>query len=207
MDTSDFDTQLQNAFEVLLGRPLRTFDSMANYRLFFWIDSDLLQRDPDPALAHVEALNRADFITRSPRQSCCEFDNGKTEASFERFHVDYSRSLYVFDRDDLEDLAEFPEAVTTACVESRYSYQLEGAHLASLVDDDELDYCQEACWYACRSVATSGTLIDGMRAATFTMTENLLVAGQGEQDTRFDPRWKSAFAAAVTHQRLREHLL
>lgn len=193
--------ELRHGFDVLLGRPLDTFDPDARYDLWFFVDSELL-----PEHERVPALALEQLVVGRPRAPAAVHDTRKGEF-WQRYATDYARTLFVYDK---HDLPEAPDELVASLQASHYA--LTGEELAQRVERSKLDLAEvlDLCWYACRRAVTDGTLVDAMAAATLSasMPAGMLSRAQFENgdDIRFEPRWEHALRG-ITDEALREHLL
>jgi len=193
--------ELRRGFDVLLGRPLDTFETDARYEVWFFVDSELL-----PEHERVESLTIEQLVVGRPLAPAASHDT-KAGDFWLRLAADYAHSLFVYDKHDLQDA---PEALVAA-LQARH-YALRGEQLAQLVDREqlELDAVLEPCWYACRRAVSDGSLVDAMAAATLSASapSGLLSRDHYDngEDIRFEPRWEHALRG-IKDAALREHLL
>ncbi|HEY5950067.1 MAG TPA: hypothetical protein VIV40_31445, partial [Kofleriaceae bacterium] len=195
-------TELQRGYEILLGRPLDTFESTARYELWFFVDSELL-----PEHERVPALTLEQLVVGRPNAPAAAQDT-KAGEFWQRCAVDYARTLFVYDKHDLPEDA--PDALLADL--QRHQYALTGEELARVVERNqlELDDVLATCWYACRRAVTDGSLVDAMAAATLSASvpAGMLSRAQFDNgdDIRFEPRWEHALRV-IRDETLREHLL
>jgi hypothetical protein len=193
--------ELRRGYEVLLGRPLDTFETDARYEVWFFVDSELL-----PDHERVPELTQQQLVVGRPSAPSITHDTRSPEF-WERYAVDYARTLLVYDKHDLRDA---PDELLAALQAKHYA--LTGEELARLCDRHELDLDDmlELCWYACRRAVSDGSLLDAMAAATLSASapNGLLSRAQHAlgDDIRFEPRWEHALRG-ITNEEVREHLL
>jgi hypothetical protein len=187
--------ELERAFAMLLGEPVAAFPP-GTYELWFWVDRDLL--DADARAVARTAAELAQPIADAPSAS---FD---TDGEWwNRYRVDYARSLYVFDPDDVEDAQTWMQA-------DRWDYT--GSDLIALAADSGVEVTDllGACWYIARRAVTDGSLFDAMAAATCSSsTPSRLLARTDTDPTMrpsivIEPSWESKLAA-IDDPTLREH--
>jgi len=195
------EDELRHGYEVLLGRPLDTFEPDARYQVWFFVDSELLSEEERPRALTLEQL-----VVGRPVAPSAKFDTKHGEF-WQRYAVDYSRSLFVYDKHDLQDA---PESLVASLQAAHHA--LTGEELAQLVDRKALALGDvlAPCWYVCRRAVTDGTLVDAMAAATLSarFPDGLLSRGHYEaaDEIRFEPRWEHALRG-IKSEALREHLL
>jgi hypothetical protein len=193
--------QLRHGFEVLLGRPLDTYETDARYEVWFFVDSELL-----PESERVPSLTLEQLVVGRPRAPAAKHDTLHGEF-WGRYAVDYARTLFVYDKHDLPDA---PDDLVAALQLTHYA--LTGEELALLAERRELSLREvlAPCWYACRRAVTDGSLLDAMAAATLSasLPAGMLSRASHENgdDIRFEPRWEHALRG-ITDEALREHLL
>jgi hypothetical protein len=190
-----WEEQLADAFEILLGRPLVEFDPKATYALYFWneyMSEEFYGFYGDDALRSVVA-------PLSP--IVCSMEWG-------RWSIDLGRSVFIFDDDDLAQFDFGPRAVAALRAVSRDAADLylTGADLAQVMRGHNglLDLRKVQLTVLAR-VHTDGTLFGAMRAATWTMggPENLTTSRPDWFVV--EPRWKAELAR-IPHPGLRTHL-
>jgi hypothetical protein len=193
--------ELRHGFEVLLGRPLDTFESDARYEVWFFVDAELLAESERVPTLTVEQL-----VVGRPSAPAAQHDTQHGEF-WQRYAVDYARTLFVYDKHDLHDAPDDLVAVLQA-----KHYALTGEELAQLADRSKLSLGEllKLCWYACRHAVTAGSLFDAMAAATLSASvpAGMLSRMQFEagDEIRFEPRWEHALRG-IKSEALREHLL
>lgn len=193
--------QLRHGYEVLLGRPLDAFEADARFEVWFFVDSELLAATERPTGLGLELL-----VVGRPHAPAATHDTKHGEF-WQRYAVDYSRSLFVYDKHDLPDA---PDALVIAL--QAHHYALTGDELAQLVERNDLDLAEvlAPCWYICRRAVTDGSLVDAMAAATLSQSYPAGMLSRGAYEAaaeiRFEPRWEHALRG-ITSETLREHLL
>ena len=194
---------LRRGYEILLGRPLASFDPAARYEVWFWTDAELL-----PEHDRVAALDLQRLVVGKPMGPAAQHDDVAGAEFWTRYAVDYARSLFVYDK---HDLGEAPPPLVAALQASLYA--LTGEQLAALVDREQLplEDVLELCWYACRRVVSDGSLVDAMAAATLSASvpDGMLsrwLHGDAADKIRFEPRWEHALRV-IEDEAVREHLL
>jgi hypothetical protein len=193
--------ELRHGFEVLLGRPLDTFESDARYEVWFFVDSELL-----PEADRVSSLTLEQLVVGRPHAPSAQHDTKHGEF-WQRYAVDYARTLFVYDKHDLPDA---PDALVAALQATQYA--LTGEELALLADRSDLSLGDviDPCWYACRRAVTDGSLGDAMAAATLSASVPAGMLSRAQFDNgdeiRFEPRWEHALRG-IKDEALREHLL
>jgi hypothetical protein len=193
--------ELRRGYEVMLGRPLDTFETDARYEVWFFVDSEIL-----PEHERVESLEIEQLVVGRPSAPSAKHDT-KAGDFWLRLAVDYARTLFVYDKHDLPDA---PDELVAA-VQSK-QYAMTGEELAQLVEREELELRDvlAPCWYACRRAVTDGSLVDAMAAATLSASapSGLLSREQYEnaESLRFEPRWEHALRV-IENDEAREHLL
>lgn len=192
---------LRHGYEVLLGRPLDTFEAEARYEVWFFVDAELL-----PEHERVTELTIEQLVVGRPSAPSASHDTKHGEF-WQRYAVDYARTLFVYDKHDLDDAPDDLVAALQA-----HHYTLSGEQLAQIVDAGALELADVLgpCWYACRRAVTDGSLGDAMAAATLSQSlpSGMLSRAQYENgdEIRFEPRWEHALRD-VSDEALREHLL
>lgn len=192
---------LRRGYEILLGRPLDTFEADARYELWFFVDSELLAEHE-----RVPALTIEQLVVGRPSARSASHDTKHGEF-WQRYAVDYARTLFVYDKHDLDDAPEDLVAALQA-----HHHALSGEELARVVDAAGLALADvlQACWYACRRAVTDGSLADAMAAATLSQSLPAGMLSRAQHDNadeiRFEPRWEHALRE-VGDEALREHLL
>jgi hypothetical protein len=177
-DAVRWETELAEAFAVLLGRPLDEFDPGAEYVLYHWDDimsSEFLDEFHEPA--QLTSVVRADPDDLD--------DSDGLEFAWTRWNLDLGRSVFCLNGD---------------CEQSR----LTGAQLAGVLEREEIDPAEEPLHVLAR-VETDGTLFGAMRAATWTMgprTGPFARLGKGVQ---VEEAWEKALER-VGPPELRNHL-
>ena len=193
--------ELRHGFEVLLGRPLDTFEPDARYEVWFFVDSELLDESDRPLALSFEQL-----VVGRPHAASATHDTKHGEF-WQRYAVDYSRSLFVFDKHDLPNA---PSALVAA-LQARH-YALTGEELAQIAERERMPLPDvlAPCWYVCRRAVTDGSLVDAMAAATLSQSapDGMLSRGHYEaaDEIRFEPRWEHALRG-IKSEAVREHLL
>jgi hypothetical protein len=193
--------ELRHGFDVLLGRPLDTFETDARYEVWFFVDSELL-----PEAERVSSLAFEQLFVGKPPAPAATFDTQHGEF-WQRYAVDYARTLFVYDKHDLPDA---PDALVAALQATHYA--LTGEELAQVAERGRLPLPDvlAPCWYACRRAVSDGSLLDAMAAATLSasLPAGMLSRAQFEagDEIRFEPRWEHALRG-ITNEALREHLL
>jgi hypothetical protein len=199
--SNDMQAELRRGYEVLLGRPLDTFEANARYEVWFFVDSELL---PDHEL--VPELTFEQLVVGRPAAPSVTHDTRSPEF-WERYAADYARTLLVYDKHDLPDA---PDELLAALQANHYA--LTGEQLAQLCDRNELDLDDmlQLCWYACRRAVTDGSLLDAIAAATLSQSAPRGLLSRATyalgEDIRFEPRWEHALRG-ITDPVIREHLL
>ncbi|MFF5246483.1 hypothetical protein ACFY3V_19525 [Streptosporangium sp. NPDC000095] len=183
--------QLTGAFEILLGRPLASFDADAVYATFF--GGDLINElgfARDTAWVTPAALRGAEPVV----WDCPIFDLEEPLPEF-----DASRSVFEFDKTGLPP--EFEEDLAAACFAGRLVL---GGDLASLSARYDLAASDlRDTWTVCYPrLVSDGTLFDAMRVATALGTgpESLLPF-----ETEAAEEWQEALAG-LTPPELSAHL-
>ena len=193
--------ELRRGYEVLLGRPLDTFETDARYEVWFFVDSELL-----PEHERVEALTLEQLVVGRPYAPSAAHDT-KAGDFWLRLAADYARSLFVYDKHDLPDANDDLVAALQT-----HHYAMTGEELAQLVDRNSLPLADvlEPCWYACRRAVSDGTLADAMAAATLSSSAPAGMLSREQYDNmeniRFEPRWEHALRG-IKDEAVREHLL
>ncbi|MFI7051282.1 hypothetical protein ACIBLB_04410 [Streptosporangium canum] len=147
--------QLTGAFEILLGRPLASFDADAVYATFFGGNLiDELGFARDAAWVHPAALRGAEPVV----WDCPIFDLDEPLLEF-----DASRSVFEFDKAGLPP--EFEADLAAACFAGRLVL---GGDLAPLLARYDLAASDlRDTWTVCHPrLVSDGTLFDAMRVAT-----------------------------------------
>jgi hypothetical protein len=192
--------QLTAAFEILLGRPLTSYDPGAVYATFFDGDvfceidfSCLFHRPCVPAWLDQDALDGRKTITID---GLSLYYRGEPPLQF-----DASGSVFEL------DLTALPEAaaskLTAACFSSDDSYGLITGRSVSAVLKDFSPGLPAGCWsVAYPRIASDGSLWDAMRAATgLGLTPATLIPFNQEAS---EP-WRTRLAT-ISHPGLKAHL-
>ncbi|WP_167546275.1 WD40 repeat domain-containing protein [Streptomyces zinciresistens] len=197
----DWESSLAQAFGVLLDRPLPEFDSAAQYAAYYsgnWLYETGTDRDPlwlEPAvLTGRETVTDDNLLLLD-------------EEGYPDLRFDASRSLFEIHTDAAEFPAAFKEGLAAVRVGGSEHYpQVTGADLARLTADHGVDLTAPdlsgKTWRLTDArIASDGTLLDALRAAT----------GMGEGPDNLVPCEETdatteAAVAAVEHAGLRAHL-
>jgi hypothetical protein len=194
--------ELRRGYEIFLGRPVDTFETDARYEVWFFVDSELL-----PEHERAAAITLEQLVVGRPSAPAAKHDT-KAGEFWLRLAVDYARTLFVYDKHDLDE--DSPSELVAALQAKQYA--LTGEELAQLIDREALELrdVMEPCWYACRRAVSDGSLLDAMAAATLSASApaGLLSREQYEnpETIRFEPRWEHALRV-ITSDEAREHLL
>lgn len=191
-ESAAWEEQLAGAFEILLGRSLDGYDPKATYVLYHWDDvfsSELFYHVKDAALLGSTVSGRALGAQDEP-------------FSLGRWSLDLGRSLIGLD--DCDELDPAVVAALRAASLDESEIEVTGADLARILAGPQ-GLPEDVFLTVIARVATSGTLFDAMRAATWTM------GGPGDlapapDEAEVDADWEPALAR-VAHPGLRGHLV
>jgi hypothetical protein len=183
--------QLERAFEILLGRPLDSFDPKATYALYHW--DDILSAELFGSVGHAAALGSTVPGRLLAGEDC--------PLGWGQWSLDLGRSL--FSLDDTEVLGPSVEAALRAASLDPEEILLAGADLAPLLAGFD-DLPEDVFVTLMARIETTGTLVDAMRAASWTM------GGPADLVTDYDgvtiePGWELALSEVVDPG-LRRHL-
>jgi hypothetical protein len=188
-------TNLEHAFGLLLGRPLHEFDPAARYALYHWDDVYCDEFFGD------EEVDLDEFDQPETRESSTVGDTGEATLFLDRWRIDLGRTIVLLD--DLEH--PVVDALRTVAFDEKreavLGVDLRRVLLAENVDLDELtdEYANMLL-----RVQTDGSLLDAMRAATWTMSApDGLVPREARAEV--DPAWQPVLER-IDEPALRAHL-
>jgi hypothetical protein len=190
-------TNLEHAFGLLLGRPLHEFDPTARYAVYHWDDAYC-----DEFFAEDEEVDLDAFARPETGESSTVADSGKPTLYLDRWRIDLGRTIFLVE--DFEDLPVYDTLRAAAFDEKREA--ILGADFRRVLLAEEVDMDELVDQYATMllRVQTDGTLVDAMRAATWTMSAP---AGLVPRDPRaeVDPAWQPVLEQ-IDDPALRSHL-
>lgn len=186
-----WQAQLAGAFEILLGRALEAFDPKATYVLYHWDDmlsAELFDYVEDVALLGSTVPGSALGGQDGP-------------LSWGRWRLDLGRSLFVLDGSDA--LSPSADAALRAASLDESQVVVTGADFVPVLTGG-LGLPEDVFPALLARVETTGTLLDALRAATWTM------GGPADLVTDYagvtvEPAWERALAG-VADPGLRRHL-
>jgi hypothetical protein len=199
-DRARWEEQIEDAFGILLGRPLREFDPKATYALYH--EWDMFT---EMFFETFEHSTLGSIIPPLPGA-----DEGEYPLNPGRWSLDLGRSIFWLDEnipDGRPALRGWEAAKSALCAVSRdpSSLAVTGADLAPIVA--EHSDLLESVWLTVNvRVHTDGTLFDAMRAATWTMggPADLLTPDLSARAV-VEPEWEGKLEP-VSDPALRDHL-
>ena len=196
----DYDQALEVGFGILLGRPLSEFEPADEYAVSCWndaVDGEFFE-DLDP---------RDLLVVHPPSPAAAHDVESEWPLSWDRFGVDLARSW--FGVDDIEDMELDPEVtqvILAASIEIGGWCRVRGVELGRILIERGVDPAdiEGVLMPLNAQVRTDGSLLDAMRAATWTMggPSKLVPFPEG---CEVDPPWGERLAA-VAHEGVRDHL-
>ncbi len=208
VDSEVWKRELADAFEVLLGRPLDAHSTTAEYVFYTWNDeiSFLMLEDFVSGRVDVGAIARGEHVGGDGYGGVSQFE-------WDAWPFDHGRSVWLLEEETLGEGgfgARIGAALRDVSAEYGSARAVPGADFARVlaahhdqvgeIDCDELTGLVQ--WL--QRVGTDGTLLDAMRAATWTMGgPDDLVAFDSEVEV--DPELEEALRR-VPGSRLRDHL-
>ena len=186
-----WEEQLADAFELILGRSLDTYDTKATYVLYHWDDvmsSELFYHLKDASLLGSTVSGLAFGAEDHP-------------FSVARWNRDIGRSLISLD-DHHTLIPAVVSALRTASSDDS-EVVLTGAALAQALAGSQ-DLPEDVFLTLIARVVTSGTFFDALRAATWTMGGPADLA-PAPTEAEIDADWEPVLAR-VAHPALRGHL-
>jgi hypothetical protein len=191
--TDSWEDLLTAAFEILLDRPLTSYDPHAIYAAFFGGNfMDEMHYNRDPTWLDRDALEGGKAITIS--------DLSLYYLNEPPLQFDASGSIFELDLDTLPDAAA--SRLATACFSGRGYGLITGRSLSAVLKDFPPDVLGDGWSVAYPRIASDGTLWDAMRVAT----------GLGRTAASLIPfnqdaceHWRMRLAT-ISHPGLRAHL-
>lgn len=194
--SSQWDTELAGAFEILLGRPLNSFDPAATYAVYH--EDDLLSCDFMESGGIFSDYSKLGSVIPPDSSSAREYP-----LHWNRWSLDLGKSYFAVDDIDLDPAVE---AELRAASHGGDVFHVVGADLADILSRHEISFDMPPGVHV-RAV-TDGTLFDAMRVATWTMDpDELLEFGSMDDDyeVEVDDAWAAALGR-IANPALRDHL-
>ncbi|WP_433512134.1 hypothetical protein ACQP2T_51595 [Nonomuraea sp. CA-143628] len=204
-----WDEELSAAFGLLLGRSLADYDPAATYAVYY--GGDVLNEMAPPA-DWLSPVALADPTPR-PLPDPVYLDEDHQEYAW---HFDLSNSFVHFDEEVLDGpfSGAFADDVRAAAILNGVDLLIRGADLSPLLIRHGIDLTAEDLGDFHYSItvtlrlATDGTLLDALRAATFTHRGPAHLIPMGGDDgyvEEAEPQWEKALRP-IQNQALRDHL-